>query len=207
MKKAKFITSIISLCLMLSVCTFAVYALSSYSFTSNRDLNFSATDEVFFEAEISYNYPNINSSFSFSRNSLGEMVWDEDSMVLDGTDNSYQIIILEEDLSINFSNTTDVFQTSYQIKNTGESTIVFTLSGIVYDNLVDQRFTTTVNGTTVTSTTENTANLTKQTNTCSYSVEIASGSTQTIVVTYSLARLNSSIDITENLSLTLEVKE
>ena len=207
MKKAKFITSIISLCLMLSVCTFAVYALSSYSFTSNRDLNFSATDEVFFEAEIAYNYPNINSSFSFSRNSLGEMVWDEDSMVLDGTDNNYQIIILEEDLSINFSNTTDVFQTSYQIKNTGESTIVFTLSGIVYDNLVDQRFTTTVNETTVTSTTENTANLTKQTNTCSYSVEIASGSTQTIVVTYSLARLNSSIDITENLSLTLEVKE
>ena len=207
MKKAKFITSIISLCLMLSVCTFAVYALSSYSFTSNRDLNLSATDDVFFEAEISYNYPNINSSFSFSRNSLGEMVWDEDSMVLDGTDNNYQIIILEEDLSINFSNTTDVFQTSYQIKNTGESTIVFTLSGIVYDNLVDQRFTTTVNETTVTSTTENTANLTKQTNTCSYSVEIASGSTQTIVVTYSLARLNSSIDITENLSLTLEVKE
>ena len=207
MKKAKFITSIISLCLMLSVCTFAVYALSSYSFTSNRDLNFSATDEVFFEAEIAYNYPNINSSFSFSRNSLGEMVWDEDSMVLDGTDNSYQIIILEDDLSINFSNTTDVFQTSYQIKNTGESTIVFTLSGIVYDNLVDQRFTTTVNETTVTSTTENTANLTKQTNTCSYSVEIASGSTQTIVVTYSLARLNSSIDITENLSLTLEVKK
>ena len=207
MKKAKFITSIISLCLMLSVCTFAVYALSSYSFTSNRDLNFSATDEVFFEAEISYNYPNINSSFSFSRNSLGEMVWDEDSMVLDGTDNNYQIIILEDDLSINFSNTTDVFQTSYQIKNTGESTIVFTLSGIVYDNLVDQRFTTTVNETTVTSTTENTANLTKQTNTCSYSVEIASGSTQTIVVTYSLARLNSSIDITENLSLTLEVKK
>ena len=207
MKKAKFITSIISLCLMLSVCTFAVYALSSYSFTSNRDLNFSATDEVFFEAEIAYNYPNINSSFSFSRNSLGEMVWDEDSMVLDGTDNNYQIIILEEDLSINFSNTTDVFQTSYQIKNTGESTIVFTLSGIVYDNLVDQRFTTTVNETTVTSTTENTANLTKQTDTCSYSVEIASGSTQTIVITYSLARLNSSIDITENLSLTLEVKE
>ena len=207
MKKAKFITSIISLCLMLSVCTFAVYALSSYSFTSNRNLNFSATDEVFFEAEISYNYPNINSSFSFSRNSLGEMVWDEDSMVLDGTDNNYQIIILEDDLSINFSNTTDVFQTSYQIKNTGESTIVFTLSGIVYDNLVDQRFTTTVNGTTVTSTTENTANLTKQTDTCSYSVEIASGSTQTIVVTYSLARLNSSIDITENLSLTLEVKK
>ncbi len=207
MKKAKFITSIISLCLMLSVCTFAVYALSSYSFTSNRDLNFSATDEVFFEAEIAYNYPNINSSFSFSRNSLGEMVWDEDSMVLDGTDNNYQIIILEEDLSINFSNTTDVFQTSYQIKNTGESTIVFTLSGIVYDNLVDQRFTTTVNETTVTSTTENTANLTKQTDTCSYSVEIASGSTQTIVVTYSLARLNSSIDITENLSLTLEVKK
>ena len=207
MKKAKFITSIISLCLMLSVCTFAVYALSSYSFTSNRDLNFSATDEVFFEAEIAYNYPNINSSFSFSRNSLGEMVWDEDSMVLDGTDNNYQIIILEDDLSINFSNTTDVFQTSYQIKNTGESTIVFTLSGIVYDNLVNQRFTTTVNETTVTSTTENTANLTKQTNTCSYSVEIASGSTQTIVVTYSLARLNSSIDITENLSLTLEVKE
>ena len=207
MKKAKFITSIISLCLMLSVCTFAVYALSSYSFTSNRDLNFSATDEVFFEAEIAYNYPNINSSFSFSRNSLGEMVWDEDSMVLDGTDNSYQIIILEDDLSINFSNTTDVFQTSYQIKNTGESPIVFTLSGIVYDNLVDQRFTTTVNETTVTTTTENTANLTKQTNTCSYSVEIASGSTQTIVVTYSLARLNSSIDITENLSLTLEVKE
>ena len=207
MKKAKFITSIISLCLMLSVCTFAVYALSSYSFTSNRDLNFSATDEVFFEAEIAYNYPNINSSFSFSRNSLGEMVWDEDSMVLDGTDNNYQIIILEEDLSINFSNTTDVFQTSYQIKNTGESTIVFTLSGIVYDNLVDQRFTTTVNETTVTSTTENTANLTKQTDTCSYSVEIASGSTQTIVVTYSLARLNSSVDITESLSLTLEVKE
>ena len=206
MKKAKFITSIISLCLMLSVCTFAVYALSSYSFTSNRDLNFSATDDVFFEAEISYNYPNINSSFSFSRNSLGEMVWDEDSMVLDGTDNSYQIIPID-DLSINFSNTTDVFQTSYQIKNTGESTIVFTLSGIVYDNLVDQRFTTTVNETTVTTTTENTANLTKQTNTCSYSVEIASGSTQTIVVTYSLARLNSSIDITENLSLTLEVKE
>ena len=69
MKKAKFITSIISLCLMLSVCTFAVYALSSYSFTSNRDLNFSATDEVFFEAEISYNYPNnYNPSFSFSRN-------------------------------------------------------------------------------------------------------------------------------------------
>ena len=207
MKKAKFITTIISMCLMLSVCAFAVYALSSYSFTSNRDLNFSATDEVFFEAEISYNYPNINSSFSFSRNSLGEMVWDEDSMVLDGTDNSYQIIILEEVLTINFGNTTDVFQTSYQIKNTGESTIVFTLSGIVYDNLVDQRFTTTVNETTVTSTTENTANLTKQTNTCSYSVEIASGSTQTIVVTYSLARLNSSIDITENLSLTLEVKE
>ena len=207
MKKAKFITSIISLCLMLSVCTFAVYALSSYSFTSNRDLNFSATDEVFFEAEIAYNYPNINSGFSFSRNPLGEMVWDEDSMVLDGTDNSYQIIILEEDLSINFGNTTDVFQTSYQIKNTGESTIVFTLSGIVYDNLVDQRFTTTVNETTVTTTTENTANLTKQTNTCSYSVEIASGSTQTIVVTYSLARLNSSIDITENLSLTLEVKK
>ena len=207
MKKAKFITSIISICLMLSVCTFAVYALSSYSFTSNRDLNFSATDEVFFEAEISYNYPNINSSFSFSRNSLGEMVWDEDSIVLDGTDNSYQIIILEEDLSINFSNTTDVFQTSYQIKNTGESTIVFTLSGIVYDNLVDQRFTTTVNETTVTTTTENTANLTKQTDTCSYSVEIASGSTQTIVVTYSLARLNSSVDITENLALTLEVKE
>ena len=207
MKKAKFITSIISMCLMLSVCTFAVYALSSYSFTSNRDLNFSATDEVFFEAEIAYNYPNINSSFSFSRNSLGEMVYDEDSMVLDGTDNSYQIIILEDDLSINFSNTTDVFQTSYQIKNTGESTIVFTLSGIVYDNLVDQRFTTTVNETTVTTTTENTANLTKQTDTCSYSVEIASGSTQTIVVTYSLARLNSSIDITENLSLTLEVKK
>ena len=207
MKKAKFITSIISLCLMLSVCTFAVYALSSYSFTSNRDLNFSATDEVFFEAEISYNYPSIKSSFSFGRNSLGELVYDEDSMVLDGTDNSYQIIILEEDLSINFSNTTDVFQTSYQIKNTGESTIVFTLSGIVYDNLVDQRFTTTVNETTVTSTTENTANLTKQTDTCSYNVEIASGSTQTIVVTYSLARLNSSIDITENLSLTLEVKK
>ena len=207
MKKAKFITSIISLCLMLSVCTFAVYALSSYSFTSNRNLNFSATDEVFFEAEISYNYPNINSSFSFSRNSVGELVYDEDSMVLDGTDNNYQIIILEEDLSINFSNTTDVFQTSYQIKNTGESTIVFTLSGIVYDNLVNQRFTTTVNETTVTTTTENTANLTKQTNTCSYSVEIASGSTQTIVVTYSLARLNSSIDITENLSLTLEVKK
>ncbi len=207
MKKAKFITSIISLCLMLSVCTFAVYALSSYSFTSNRDLNFSATDEVFFEAEIAYNYPNINSSFSFSRNSLGEMVWDEDSMVLDGTDNNYQIIILEEDLSINFSNTTDVFQTSYQIKNTGESTIVFTLSGIVYDNLVAQRFTTTVNDTTVTTTTENTANLTKQTDTCSYSVEIASGSTQTIVVTYSLARLNSSVDITENLALTLEVKK
>ena len=207
MKKAKFITTIISMCLMLSVCAFAVYALSSYSFTSNRNLNFSATDDVFFEAEISYNYPNINSGFSFSRNPLGEMVWDEDSMVLDGTDNSYQIIILEEDLSINFSNTTDVFQTSYQIKNTGESTIVFTLSGIVYDNLVDQRFTTTVNETTVTTTTENTANLTKQTDTCSYSVEIASGSTQTIVVTYSLARLNSSIDITESLSLTLEVKE
>ena len=206
MKKAKFITSIISLCLMLSVCTFAVYALSSYSFTSNRDLNFSATDEVFFEAEIAYNYPNINSSFSFSRNSLGELVYDEDSMVLDGTDNSYQIIPID-DLSINFSNTTDVFQTSYQIKNTGESTIVFTLSGIVYDNLVDQRFTTTVNETTVTTTTENTANLTKQTDTCSYSVEITSGSTQTIVVTYSLARLNSSIDITENLSLTLEVKK
>ena len=207
MKKAKFITSIISLCLMLSVCTFAVYALSSYSFTSNRDLNFSATDEVFFEAEISYNYPNINSSFSFSRNSLGNILPIDESVLLNPTnDNSYQIIPIE-DLSINFSNTTDVFQTSYQIKNTGESTIVFTLSGIVYDNLVDQRFTTTVNETTVTTTTENTANLTKQTDTCSYSVEITSGSTQTIVVTYSLARLNSSIDITENLSLTLEVKE
>ena len=207
MKKAKFITSIISLCLMLSVCTFAVYALSSYSFTSNRDLNFSATDEVFFEAEISYNYPNINSSFSFSRNSLGNFDYDDTLMMLNEIEDSYQIIILEDDLSINFSNTTDVFQTSYQIKNTGESTIVFTLSGIVYDNLVDQRFTTTVNDTTVTTTTENTANLTKQTDTCSYSVEIASGSTQTIVVTYSLARLNSSIDITENLSLTLEVKK
>ena len=207
MKKAKFITSIISLCLMLSVCTFAVYALSSYSFTSNRDLNFSATDEVFFEAEISYNYPNINSSFSFSRNSLGNFDYDDTLMTLNEIEDSYQIIILEDDLSINFSNTTDVFQTSYQIKNTGESTIVFTLSGIVYDNLVDQRFTTTVNETTVTSTTENTANLTKQTDTCSYSVEIASGSTQTIVVTYSLARLNSSVDITENLALTLEVKE
>ena len=207
MKKAKFITSIISICLMLSVCTFAVYALSSYSFTSNRNLNFSATDEVFFEAEISYNYPNINSSFSFSRNSLGNFDYDDTLMMLNEIEDSYQIIILEDDLSINFSNTTDVFQTSYQIKNTGESTIVFTLSGIVYDNLVDQRFTTTVNETTVTTTTENTANLTKQTNTCSYSVEIASGSTQTIVVTYSLARLNSSIDITENLSLTLEVKK
>lgn len=128
-------------------------------------------------------------------------------MMLNEIEDSYQIIFPEDDLSINFSNTTDVFQTSYQIKNTGESTIVFTLSGIVYDNLVDQRFTTTVNETTVTSTTENTANLTKQTNTCSYSVEIASGSTQTIVVTYSLARLNSSINITENLSLTLEVKK
>ena len=207
MKKAKFITSIISLCLMLSVCTFAVYALSSYSFTSNRNLNFSATDEVFFEAEISYNYPNINSSFSFSRNSLGNFDYDDTLMMLNEIEDSYQIIFPEDDLSINFSNTTDVFQTSYQIKNTGESTIVFTLSGIVYDNLVNQRFTTTVNETTVTSTTENTANLTKQTNTCSYSVEIASGSTQTIVVTYSLARLNSSINITENLSLTLEVKE
>ena len=207
MKKAKFITSIISLCLMLSVCTFAVYALSSYSFTSNRDLNFSATDDVFFEAEISYNYPSINSSFSFSRNSLGNFDYDDTLMMLNEIEDSYQIIFPEDDLSINFSNTTDVFQTSYQIKNTGESTIVFTLSGIVYDNLVDQRFTTTVNETTVTSTTENTANLTKQTDTCSYSVEIASGSTQTIVVTYSLARLNSSIDITENLSLTLEVKE
>ena len=207
MKKAKFITSIISLCLMLSVCTFAVYALSSYSFTSNRNLNFSATDEVFFEAEISYNYPNINSSFSFSRNSLGNFDYDDTLMMLNEIEDSYQIIILEDDLSINFSNTTDVFQTSYQIKNTGESTIVFTLSGIVYDNLVEQRFTTTVNETTVTTTTENTANLTKQTDTCSYSVEIASGSTQTIVVTYSLARLNSSIDITENLSLTLEVKK
>ena len=207
MKKAKFITSIISLCLMLSVCTFAVYALSSYSFTSNRDLNFSATDEVFFEAEISYNYPNINSSFSFSRNSLGNFDYDDTLMMLNEIEDSYQIIFPEDDLSINFSNTTDVFQTSYQIKNTGESTIVFTLSGIVYDNLVNQRFTTTVNETTVTSTTENTANLTKQTDTCSYSVEITSGSTQTIVVTYSLARLNSSIDITENLSLTLEVKE
>ena len=207
MKKAKFITSIISICLMLSVCTFAVYALSSYSFTSNRDLNFSATDDVFFEAEIAYNYPNINSSFSFSRNSLGNFDYDDTLMMLNEIEDSYQIIILEDDLSINFSNTTDVFQTSYQIKNTGESTIVFTLSGIVYDNLVDQRFTTTVNETTVTTTTENTANLTKQTDTCSYSVEIASGSTQTIVVTYSLARLNSSIDITENLSLTLEVKE
>lgn len=211
MKKIKLLSTILVFSIMLCFGVFGVYALSSFSFNlPSRNIGFTAGENVFFNAEISYLWQD-NSKLSFQiSNKTGEPESLDDNVVINNLGNYYELSLIEGSIpDIQFVDINSAFDTSYKISNTGDSAISFKISGIVFDNQADQRFTTKIKYTqnsnpveiVVNNETLNSNGFEKGDSTCSISLELQPEESISVIVSYQLARMNSDISLTENIAL------
>ena len=202
MKKFKIFGTVIALTLMVALCSFSVYALKNASFTlPDRNISFSASGNAYFNAEITADWGGDPIVFGF--NELGELIDDSGVIIPPETGSVYEITTGLPDLE--FADLNTVYSVSYQVTNTGEGNLTFKISGIAFDNIENQKYTTTIKCDATTINVDQNAQagngFEKANGTCSYTISIPAGETDTITVSYQLARMNESVSVTESLSL------
>ena len=205
MKKFKIFATVLVVCLMIGISTFTVYALTTKTFSlPNRTLSFTAGENTFFDATITFSWAS-DETITFGIDENGQVVGNhtEQGAVYELTDTIP---------NINFNDTTTVYTVTYTVKNTGEDALTFKLDGIKFDTEATQRFTTKmqIDGGSeiqVNNDTTDQTGFTKGTDTCSGTVVIPNEGTKTILVSYQLARMNSSFNITEAINMTFSVGE
>ena len=206
MKKFKFVCSVLSLLMLVCAATYSVYALTNLAVNiPSKSIGFTAGDDVFFNAQITYlTPPSATQTLSFGiSNTTGEPISLDENTVIE-SDGDYALISFADgEPSIEFQDIMQKHQTTYQITNTGEKAFTLTISGIAYDNMQDQRYTTTINDIALTPTLQN-AQVTLNNGTATYTVTVEPEETSTIIIYYQLARINQSFSVTENISLNFE---
>ena len=206
MKKFKFVCSVLSLLMLVCAATYSVYAVTNLAVNiPSKSIGFTAGDDVFFNAQITYLTPPAATqtlSFGISNETSEPINLDENTIMEQDGDYAF-ISFADGEPSIEFQDIMQKFQTTYQITNTGAKAFTLTISGIAYDNIQDQRYTTTINDIALTPTLQN-AQVTLENGTATYTVTVEPEETSTIIIYYQLARINQSFSVTENISLNFE---
>lgn len=206
MKKFKFVCSVLSLLMLVGAATYSVYAVTNLAVDiPSKSIGFTAGDDVFFNAQITYLTPPASTqtlSFGIS-NVTGEPIKLEETTNIEPDGDYVFVSFADGEPSIEFQDIMQKFQTTYQITNTGAKAFTLTISGIAYDNIQDQRYTTTINDIALTPTLQN-AQVTLENGTATYTVTVEPEETSTIIIYYQLARINQSFSVTENISLNFE---
>lgn len=206
MKKFKFVCSVLSLLMLVGAATYSVYAVTNLKVDiPSKSIGFTAGDDVFFNAQIIYlTPPSATQTLSFGiSNTTGEPISLDENTVIEPDGDYAFVSFADGEPSIEFQDIMQKFQTTYQITNTGEKSFTLTISGIAYDNIQDQRYTTTINDIALTPTLQN-AQVTLKNGTATYTVTVEPEETSTIIIYYQLARINQSFSVTENISLNFE---
>lgn len=206
MKKFKFVCSVLSLLMLVGAATYSVYAVTNLAVDiPSKSIGFTAGDDVFFNAQITYLTPPASTqtlSFGISNVTSEPINLDENTIMEQDGDYAF-VSFADGEPSIEFQDIMQKFQTTYQITNTGAKAFTLTISGIAYDNMQDQRYTTTINDIALTPTLQN-AQVTLKNGTATYTVTVEPEETSTIIIYYQLARINQSFSVTENISLNFE---
>ena len=206
MKKFKFVCSVLSLLMLVGAATYSVYAVSNLAVNiPSKSIGFTAGDDVFFNAQITYlTPPAATQTLSFGiSNVTGEPINLDENTIMEQDGDYAFVSFADGEPSIEFQDIMQKFQTTYQITNTGAKAFTLTISGIAYDNIQDQRYTTTINDIALTPTLQN-AQVTLNNGTAIYTVTVEPEETSTIIIYYQLARINQSFSVTENISLNFE---
>ena len=206
MKKFKFVCSVLSLLMLVGAATYSVYAVTNLAVDiPSKSIGFTAGDDVFFNAQITYlTPPAATQTLSFGiSNVTGEPINLDENTIMEQDGDYAFVSFADGEPSIEFQDIMQKFQTTYQITNTGSKAFTLTISGIAYDNIQDQRYTTTINDIALTPTLQN-AQVTLENGTATYTVTVEPEETSTIIIYYQLARINQSFSVTENISLNFE---
>lgn len=207
MKKVKFITTIFTMCMMICLGTFAVYALTSSSLVlPNKNISFTASDDLYYNVKITHEWLSDTIEFGIDNTSGSMVTKTEDSAYLEEIKGGYNIAYVDGvSRDIVFEDIVTPYETTYQITNNGDATFTLKISGIVYDNIEEPRYITKLNNGEEIEINSNTSGLGIELldGICNYSVDVAKGQTVTIGVIYQLARINSSIDVDEQISIEL----
>ena len=206
MKKFKFVCSVLSLLMLVGAATYSVYAVTNLAVDiPSKNIGFTAGDDVFFNAQITYlTPPAATQTLSFGiSNVTGEPINLDENTIMEQDGDYAFVSFADGEPSIEFQDIMQKFQTTYQITNTGSKAFTLTISGIAYDNIQDQRYTTTINDIALTPTLQN-AQVTLENGTATYTVTVEPEETSTIIIYYQLARINQSFSVTENISLNFE---
>ena len=206
MKKFKFVCSVLSLLMLVGAATYSVYAVTNLAVNiPSKNIGFTAGDDVFFNAQITYlTPPAATQTLSFGiSNVTGEPINLDENTIMEQDGDYAFVSFADGEPSIEFQDIMQKFQTTYQITNTGSKAFTLTISGIAYDNIQDQRYTTTINDIALTPTLQN-AQVTLKNGTATYTVTVEPEETSTIIIYYQLARINQSFSVTENISLNFE---
>ena len=206
MKKFKFVCSVLSLLMLVGAATYSVYAVTNLAVNiPSKSIGFTAGDDVFFNAQITYlTPPSATQTLSFGiSNVTGEPINLDENTIMEQDGDYAFVSFADGEPSIEFQDIMQKFQTTYQITNTGSKAFTLTISGIAYDNIQDQRYTTTINDIALTPTLQN-AQVTLKNGTATYTVTVEPEETSTIIIYYQLARINQSFSVTENISLNFE---
>ena len=206
MKKFKFVCSVLSLLMLVGAATYSVYAVTNLAVNiPSKSIGFTAGDDVFFNAQITYlTPPSATQTLSFGiSNVTGEPINLDENTIMEQDGDYAFVSFADGEPSIEFQDIMQKFQTTYQITNTGAKAFTLTISGIAYDNIQDQRYTTTINDIALTPTLQN-AQVTLKNGTATYTVTVEPEETSTIIIYYQLARINQSFSVTENISLNFE---
>ncbi len=206
MKKFKFVCSVLSLLMLVGAATYSVYAVTNLAVNiPSKSIGFTVGDDVFFNAQITYlTPPAATQTLSFGISNVTSEPINLDENTIMEQDGEYAFASFADgEPSIEFQDIMQKFQTTYQITNTGAKAFTLTISGIAYDNIQDQRYTTTINDIALTPTLQN-AQVTLNNGTATYTVTVEPEETSTIIIYYQLARINQSFSVTENISLNFE---
>ena len=203
MKKSKTFATVLAVCLMTGISSFTVFPLTTKTFSlPDRTLSFTAGENTFFNATISFSWaPDDTITFGIDEN--GNVVGANAE-----PDAGYQLT--DTIPNINFNDTTTVYTVTYSVKNTGDKDLTFKLDGIKFDTEETQRFTTKMQidkGSEIQVNKDTTpqTGFEKDTDTCSGTVVIPKSETKNILVSYQLARMNNSFNITEAINMTFSV--
>ena len=133
MKKFKFVCSVLSLLMLVATATYSVYAVTNLAVDlPSKSIGFKAGDDVFFNAQITYLTPPADTqtlSFGIS-NTTGEPVNLDENTIIESDGDYAGVSFADGELSIEFKDLMQKFQTTYQITNTGEKAFTLTISGM-----------------------------------------------------------------------------
>lgn len=205
MRKAKFISTIILTIALLGVGSFGIYALVKNPYSTNNNISFEVVDGAMFETKINYGWTDTEIIFGISKDTGKPN--EEEVESIEG-ENSYQTIKTPPDLK--FKDTLTEYETQYEIKNTGESTLFVVVNGFCYDSVQDQRYTTKVSFGELTNVYIS-ANMVAQEGieleitTFSISLSIEPNETETIKIVYKLERMNSTFEVEEKINFKFSI--